>query len=290
MSSSVSIIRGAKQIATGFAFTEGPVWVPDAGSLIFSDIPGDSMYRWDERSGAVVFRRPSNKANGSTLDLMGRLVSCEHATSRVVRQELDGRLSIIASRYKGARLNSPNDVIVTNDGAIWFTDPDFGTRLSDMGVVRPREQDVAGVYRVDPESGELELMIEDLTEPNGLCVDDTGNFLFANDTATGLVHRYRIAYNENRPQLEDSQVWADIPGDETGSVDGLKIDSAGNVYCTGPGGIVVLNREGVQTALVEIPEKVGNFTWGDHDYRSLFACATTSVYRVRVDIPGLPLH
>lgn len=286
MTVSIPTIDGAESLASGFSFTEGPVWIAGEQRLIFSDIPGDAMHSWDERHGVTTFRSPSRKANGSTLDRSGRLVTCEHATSRVVRLEHDGRLAVLASEFRGARLNSPNDVVVAADDAVWFTDPDFGTTLPDMGVVRPRETDIAGVYRLDADTGTLDLVVADLGQPNGLCINDATRDLYVNDTATGLVHRYRLAGAGPQTIATDHRVWAEIPGDETGSVDGLKLDVAGNLYCTGPGGVLVFDPRGRQIALIAVPETVGNFAWGGVDGRTFFACASTSVYRLRVEIPG----
>lgn len=286
MTLAISTIDGAEVLASGFAFTEGPVWIAGEQRLIFSDIPNDRMHSWHERLGVSTFRSPSRKANGSTLDSSGRLVTCEHATSRVVRLEPDKQITVLAAEFNGARLNSPNDVIVAADGAIWFTDPDFGTTQPDMGLVRPRETDIAGVYRLDAQSHELDLIVADLVQPNGLCIDEAALALFVNDTATGLIHKYRLAHEGGRTVAIEPQIWAEIPGDDTGSVDGLKLDVAGNLYCTGPGGVLVFDPLGQQMALIVVPEKVGNFTWGGTDARTFIACASTSVYRLRVEIPG----
>ncbi len=277
--------RPAARLLTGFAFTEGPVWV--GGELVFSDIPGDTTYRWSEADGLRPLRRPSNKSNGNTLDSSGRLVSCEHATSQVVRTEPDGSMTSLATHYQGHRLNSPNDVVVSRDGSVWFTDPPFGRTLSDMGVVRPPELAFSGVYRLDLAAGRLDLLLDDLREPNGLCFDRDESHLFVNDTASGLVHRFRVTRDdEGRAALVEGDVFCRIPGDDEGSVDGMKVDAEGNLYCTGPGGVHVLDAGGVPLTVITCPEKVGNFAWGGPDLRTLYLCASSSLYEVRTVVPG----
>ena len=156
-----------EELANGFDFTEGAVWNHVDGYLIFSDMPGNVMRKWTAADGIQVFRRPSNMANGSFYDLQGRLISCEHATSRVTRTEQDGSITVLASHYDGKELNSPNDVIVKSDGSIYFSDPSFG-RMEYYGVARDTELDIRGVYRLDPDSGDLTLLVDDFDQPNGL--------------------------------------------------------------------------------------------------------------------------
>ena len=179
-------------LATGYDFLEGPVWLPAERALIFSDIPGDAMHRWDAAGGATVYRQPSHKANGNTLDGQGRLLTCEHATSRVVRQEPDGRLTVLASHYAGVELNSPNDIVVKRDGAIYFTDPNFGRRPTRHGVPRAQQLGFQAVFRLDPETGALVAVADDFEQPNGLCFSLDETRLFVNDSPRGHIRVFDV--------------------------------------------------------------------------------------------------
>ena len=180
-----------ERIASGFVFTEGPVWDVASGSLIFSDIIGNCLYRWSSRQGLSIFRRPSNMANGNALDRSGRLLTCEHATSRVTRTHHDGRIEVLASHYAGRELNSPNDIVVKSDGAIYFTDPTSG-RSARYGVERPQQLPFQGVYRIDPDSGDVTLLVDDFEKPNGLCFSRDEQKLFINDTARGHIRVFDV--------------------------------------------------------------------------------------------------
>ena len=274
--------------ASGFRFTEGPVWRANDGVLIFSDIPGDRLYRFDPRSNAVdIFRAPSNKTNGNCLDREGRLVSCEHGTSRLVRQEPDGRMTTLASHYGGLELNSPNDVIVDSSGRLYFTDPPYGRYggegvLLGVGIPRAIQQPVRGVYRVDPRDGSIIRLVDDFEEPNGLCLAENGAALFVNDTAKGHIRRFEV---ENGG-VSGGEVWAVLEGDEPGVADGMKVDAEGNLFCTGPGGLHVFAPNGQILGVIRVPEVAANFNWGDPDRKTLYICATSSVYSCRTIVPG----
>ncbi len=268
-------------IVDGFDFTEGPVWHPVDGYLVFSDIPANRIYRWQSDVLGVV-RDPSNKTNGNAFDLEGRLVSCEHVTSRVVRTELDGTITVLADRFDGAELNSPNDVIVDRAGDVYFTDPVFGRVEAPMGVVRPIPQPVRGVYRWES-GGRLTRIIDDFDAPNGLCLSLDERHLFVNDTTFNHIRRFELADGV----ATGGEVWAVVDGEGPGSADGMKLDSAGNLYCTGPGGVFVFDPSGAPLGVIRVPEAVGNFTWGAEDLRTLYLCASTSVYAIRTLVPGL---
>lgn len=271
-----------ERIATGFEFTEGPVWHPRDRTLIFSDIPGDHMHRWTAAEGITTFRKPSNMANGNTYDRRGRLVTCEHATSRVTRTEHDGAVVVLASHYGGRQLNSPNDVVVRSDGSIFFTDPTAGRREY-YGIPREPELGFRGVYRIAPD-GRLHLLVDDFDQPNGLCFSLDERRLFVNDSPRRHIRVFDVTSDG---ELTSGAIWAVVGGAEGDRVpDGMKIDSAGNVWCAGPGGIHVFAPDAARVGVVAFPEDVANFTWGDDDVCSLFATASTSVYRVRVTIPG----
>lgn len=274
-----------EQLGTGFLFTEGPVWHPTGRFLIFSDMPGDHMRRWSAADGVTTFRHPSDKGNGNTYDRQGRLLTCEHASSRVTRTEPDGRIVPLASHYQGKELNSPNDIVCRSDGGIYFTDPPFG-RMEYFGVPRARELDFQGVYRVGPEPRGPELLVKDFEAPNGLCFSLDESRLFINDTARQHIRVFDVTATG---QLRNGRVWAETKGDKPGAPDGMKIDTAGNIYCCGPGGIHMFDPEGNLVEILEVPEYTANFAWGDDDYRSLFVTASTSLYRVRRAVPGCPV-
>ena len=271
------------QLATGFEFLEGPVWLPAGRALIFSDIPGDTMYRWDAASGAVIFRQPSHKANGNTLDGQGRLVTCEHATSQVVRQELDGRLTVLASHYAGLELNSPNDIVVKSDGAIYFTDPNFGRRPTRHGVPRAQQLSFQAVFRLDPETASLVAVADDFEQPNGLCFSLDEKRLFVNDSPRGHIRVFEVTEDGG---LRGGEVWAELRGAGPGVPDGMKLDAAGNLYCAGPGGIHIFDTAATCLGVIRMSEQTANFCWGGDDLRDLFIGASTTLWRVRVQAPG----
>lgn len=273
-----------ERLASGFQFLEGPVWLPWADALVFSDIPGDTMHRWDAATGETrVYRQPSRKANGNTLDHQGRLLTCEHATSRVMREEADGSLTALATHYGGLELNSPNDIVVKSDGAIYFTDPNFGRRPTRVGVPRPQQQPCQAVYRLEPETGALTSVADDFDQPNGLCFSPDEARLFVNDSPRGHIRVFDVLPGGG---LSGGAVWAEARGEGPGVPDGMKFDAAGNLTCTGPGGIYFFDPAGQCLGVLRIAEQVGNFCWGGADLRDLFICASTTLYRVRMAVPG----
>jgi gluconolactonase len=279
------VSAAVEKLGTGFTFTEGPLWHPTGKFLIWSDMPGDHMRRWTAREGVTTFRKPSNMANGNTYDRQGRLVTCEHATSRVTRTEADGRIVPLATHWQGKELNSPNDIVCRSDGGIYFSDPPYG-RVKFYGVERAQELSFQGVYRVGADPKTPELLVDDFDRPNGLCFTRDEQKLFINDTARQHIRVFDVARNGG---LSNGRLWAETKGDKPGAPDGMKIDAEGNVYCCGPGGIHVFDREAHLLEILEIPEYTANFAWGDDDYRSLFVTASTSLYRIRRTTPGLPV-
>ena len=276
---------GAKveRLATGFEFTEGPVWHPTGRFLIFSDMPGDHMRRWTPAEGISTFRKPCNMANGNAYDRQGRLVTCEHSSSRVTRTEPDGTITPLATHYDGKELNSPNDIIVRGDGAIYFSDPDFGRRKY-FGVPRESELDFRGVYLISP-GGELHLLADDFDQPNGLCLSLDETRLFINDSPRRHIRVFDVAGEK----LSGGAVFAETGGGEgERTPDGMKFDSAGNLFCVGPGGIHVFGADAARLGIILVPENVANFAWGEDDLKSLLITASTSLYRIRVEVPGLP--
>lgn len=275
-----------EQLGTGFLFTEGPLWHPKDRYLLFSDMPGDVIRRWSAEKGIETFRSPASKSNGLTWDRQGRLLACEHATSRVTRTESDGRLTVLASHYQGSELNSPNDIVVARNGAIYFSDPTYG-RMDYYGLKRPLPLDYRGVYRIEPDGGEPKLLAKDFGQPNGLCFSLDARRLFVNDTDKKHIRVFDV---QGDGTLTGGSVWAETKGEGPGAPDGMKIDSEGNVYCCGPGGLHVFAASGDCLGVIRTPEVAANFAWGDDDLRSLFITASTSLYRIRVNVPGLSAY
>jgi len=271
-----------EQVATGFIFTEGAIWDASSKELIFSDMPGDIVRKWSEKDGVTTFRQPSNKQNGHCFDLEGRLISCEHASSTLTREEKDGTITVLASHYNGQELNSPNDVIVKSDGSIYFSDPTYG-RMDVFGLLRDQDMDFQGVYRLDPESGELTLLASDFDQPNGLTFSLDESKLYINDTDKGHVREFDVQADGT---ITGGDVWAIPEGEGEGACDGMKIDSAGNLFTAGPGGVHVYASDGTNLGVIRVPEVVANFTWGDDDLKTFYMTASTSLYRIRVNIPG----
>lgn len=274
-----------EQVLSGFEFLEGPVWHPDEKHLTFSDIVGNTMYRWSRAGGLDVYRKPSHMANGNTYDRQGRLLTCEHATSRVTRTEPDGSVTVLASHYLGKELNSPNDIVVGQDGSIYFTDPTSG-RSAAFGVEREQELEFQGVYRLDSENSTLTLLVDDFSKPNGLCLSMDEARLFVNDTDRNHIRVFDVQPNGS---LSGGQVWAETIGEGVGVPDGMKIDHEENLYCCGPGGIHVFDKHANSLGVIRVPVQAANFAWGDDDLRSLYITASTALYRLRVKVPGLRL-
>jgi gluconolactonase len=277
-----------ERLGTGFTFTEGPLWNPD-GFLLFSDMPGDVRRRWDAESGVTEVANPSNKGNGMTFDLDGRLIVCEHVTSSVVRMDPDGTgtgREVLASHYGDRELNAPNDVVVKSDGAIYFSDPTYG-RMPGFGIEREQDLDFQGVYRIAPGGGDTQLLADDFGQPNGLCFSVDESLLYVNDTEKAHIRVFDVQPDGT---IANSRVLADGIGTaslEIGDlVDGMKLDERGNIWVTGPGGVCVFDAEGEHIGTVEVPEPVGNLNWGGPDWNWLFIPATSSVYRIECKVSG----
>jgi gluconolactonase len=274
-----------EQIATGFTFTEGPIWMAD-GSLHFSDMPGDKRRRWHPDEGVTVLRDPSNKCNGMTLDNDGNLIVCEHVTSSVVRESPGGGHETLVTHWGDRELNSPNDVIVARDGSILFTDPTYG-RMPGFGLEREQDLDFQGVYRLPAGGGDLQLLVDDFAQPNGLCFSTDESLLYINDTDRAHIRVFDVGADH---QLSNGRVFAENIGTadlaKGDLVDGMKLDERGNVYVTGPQGVLVFSPGGEHLGTINVPEPVGNLNWGDDDWKSLYIPASTSVYRVRMNVAG----
>src|SRR5215470_7314707 len=290
------VAPGAKieKLAGGFLFTEGPVWVADGGYLLFSDPNNNLIYRWSENEGVSIYRTHSGYtgmdigeygqpgSNGLTLDGQGRLTINEHGNRRVTRLEKNGQLTVLADRYDGKRLNSPNDLVYRSDGTLYFTDPPFG--LPKFFDDPRKELPYSGVYRVA--DGTVELLTKDLTGPNGLAFSPDEQLLYIDDwdEKRKVILRYDVQADGS---LTNETTFFDAtaePGED--AWDGLKVDIHGNVYGSGPGGLWILSPEGKHLGTISGPEHPHNLAWGGEDNRTLYLAAQTGLYRIRLNIPG----
>jgi gluconolactonase len=281
-----------ERLATGFAFIEGPVWHPE-GRLYFVDIRKSLLFRWGRDTGVETVREGTGEGNGTTLDLQGRLVMCEGANRRVTRREADGAWVTLVDRWQGGRLNRPNDVVGRSDGSLYFTDP--AARVP----TEERELDVAGVYRIGPD-GALSLATGDCPYPNGLAFSpDEATLYVANSRrdegcfeeerlSQVCPHRYIWAFDVQADgALASGRVFASMASAEEGVPDGMKVDSLGRVFCTGPGGCWVFNPNGTHVGTIRLSEIPANCAFGEADRRTLFFTARTSLYALRVREPGI---
>jgi len=268
----------AQRLATGFVFTEGPLWHPD-GFFYFVDVRASMLYRLPPGGAPEVVREKTGGGNGTTFDLQGRLVLCEGDHRRVTRRDADGRFEVLMDRFEGKRLNRPNDVVCRSDGSIYFTDPGLRVPLAE------REVPHAGVYRIAPD-GAVSL-VADFEYPNGLAFSpDERRLYVANTRWAQYIHLLDL---DGRGQMVRRRIFADMSSDETDGVpDGMKVDVEGRVYCTGPGGTWVFAPDGRRLGIIRTPEVPANLAFGGPDLRTLFFTARTSVYAMRVKAPGQP--
>lgn len=284
-----------EKVASGFVFIEGPVWVGrDAGYLLFSDVRGNAIWRWSARDQVTPFRKPvfsgehpSGRpvgSNGLTLDGAGRLLACEHGNRRISRTEEDGSITVLVDRYRGKRLNSPNDLVYRSDGSLYFTDPPYG--LLNQDDHPEKELPFNGVFRLTT-GGELQLLVDDLTRPNGLAFSPDERILYIahSDPARKLWMRYEVRADGG---LANGRVFYDVTEEKAeGLPDGLKVDREGNLYCTGPGGIWIFSPQGKHLGTIQPSEIPANCAWGGGDGKTLYMTARTGLYRVRLNIEGI---
>jgi gluconolactonase len=293
---SIRLFSGTvEQLATGFYWAEGPVWFADGRYLLFSDIPNNRMLRWDDASGALSeFRKPSNHSNGLARDRQGRLLACEHLTRRVTRTEYDGKVTVLADNYKGKRLNSPNDIVCKSDGSLWFTDPSFG--ILGWWEGEPATQEIAhGLYRIDPVTGELTLLLDDLEGPNGLAFSPDERVLYVVESLAKPSRRI-WAYDVDGASLENKRLFVDADG--PGAFDGIKVDTSGNVWCgfggsMAPGsnserddGVRVYDPQGIVLGHIHLPERCANLCFGGARNNRLFMASSHSLYALHVNARG----
>ena len=268
----------AERLATGFVFTEGPLWHPD-GFYYFVDVRKSMFYRLTPGGKPEVLRENTGEGNGTTFDLQGRLIMCEGGNRRITRTGADGKIEVLCDRFEGKRLNRPNDVVCRSDGSIYFTDPGLRVPLAE------RELPYAAIYRIDP-SGAVS-MLADFEYPNGLAFSPDERTLYvANTRWAQYIHALEIGADG---AMVRRRIFADMSSDETDGVpDGMKVDVQGRVYCTGPGGTWVFAPDGTRLGIIRTPEVPANLAFGGPDLRTLFFTARTSVYSLRVKVPGQP--
>jgi len=274
-----------ERIAEGFTWTEGPVWFGDRDCLLFSDIPSRRIMAWSETTGVTLYRGESGFNNGNTRDRQGRLVGCRHGARDVVRTEHDGTLTVLADRWRGRRLNSPNDVVVGSDGAVWFTDPTYGIISDFEGYRAAPEQTARNVFRLSP-AGELSVVAEDFAQPNGLCFSPDERVLYIAES--GSSHDDRVPPVIRRFEVRDGRltgggVFASI---DRGLPDGIRCDTAGNLWSSAADGVHCFAPDGTLLGKILVPEVVSNLCFGGSDGRRMFITATSAVYRVFVDAQG----
>lgn len=276
-----------ERVATGFRWTEGPVWFGDAGALLFSDIPNNAIMRWIEGEGVSVYRKPSDFANGHTRDRQGRLITCSHGRRAVLRTELDGTVTVLADRYRGLRLNSPNDVVVKSDGTIWFTDPHYGIKLDYEGE-RAEQELPCNVYRLDPGTGELTVVADDFGGPNGLAFSPDESKLYIADTGAIFdpcaKRCIRLFDVEDGQRLTGGEVFHAI---DAGAADGFRIDEDGNIWSSAADGVHCIAPDGRLLGKIKVPEVVANLTFGGRFRSRLFICASSSVYAISLNRRGI---
>jgi len=266
-----------ERVATGFQFTEGPVWIDEERILLFSDIPANRIFKLAARR-VTGFRAPSGNSNGLTRDREGRLIACEHGNRRVTRTEKDGSIKTLADKFQGKKLNSPNDVVTKSDGAIYFSDPSYGIKPDQQ------EQAVQGVYRLSPDGKELLLVADDFARPNGLAFSPDEKKTYIDDSERRHIRVFDV---QNDGSLAGGAIFHDMNVSTPGAPDGMKVDAEGRIFCAGAGGVWVLDAAGKHLGTILTPEKPSNCAWGDDDRRSLYITAVTSVYRIRVNVPGI---
>ncbi|MEM9652224.1 MAG: SMP-30/gluconolactonase/LRE family protein [Actinomycetota bacterium] len=276
---------------TGGRWTEGPVYVPAARHLIFSDIPNDRTMRYDERTGAVdVFEEPALNQNGHCLDLAGRIVSCEHRGRAVSRIGLTGGREVLADRYEGGRLNSPNDVVCHSDGGLWFTDPTYGIDSEYEGDAAESEQDGSYVYRIDPDDGSIAAVITDMVKPNGLAFSPDERLLYVADT--GVSHLGKAcppdirAYTVSDDGRSTTGQWSTFATCTDGVFDGFRVDRSGNLWSSAGDGVHCFDPDGTLIGKIHIPEVVANVEFGGLKRNRLYICGTTSLYAMFVNAQG----
>jgi gluconolactonase len=286
-----------EKVVGNLQFAEGPVWVRSGGYLLFSDIPANAIMKWSSGSGLSVFRKPVFEhefpngiqigTNGLTFDRQGRLIACEHGNRRISRTEKDGSIVTLADRYEGKRLNSPNDVVSRRNGDIYFTDPNSVARNNppDPNNYFKTELGFNGVYRITA-AGKIELLTKDVPYPNGLAFSPDEKKLYVANTRPD---KFWMVYDVQADgTLANGKKFLDVTQDSAEGVpDGMKMDRLGNLYATGPGGLLVISPQGKHLGTIRVPEIAANCAWGDADGKTLYITARTGLYRIKLKVPGI---
>ena len=287
----VSPDQEVEELGSGYEVGEGPLWWSEDQCLLFSEVRGSRRWKWSAGDGITLLQEPTNNANGLTRDPQGRLVMCEMGARRVSRVEPDGSITVIAGSYHGRPLNRPNDVVVKSDGSIYFTDPG--------GPAPDTDLDFSGVYRVSPDLGKINLLVRDYVLPNGLAFSPDESVLYINDSqglyvnnsemfrSLGFIDAFDVRPNG---MLANRRRFCDLRDEGTGIPDGMKVDVEGNVYCTGPGGVWIMDSTGnhLGTILTGV-EHTTNIAWGGDDWRTLYITTFETLARIELQIPGLPV-
>jgi gluconolactonase len=283
-------LAAVERLATGCRWSEGPVWFGDGRFVLWSDIPNNRILKWEEETGAVsVFRKPSNNANGNTRDRQGRLITCEHDSRRVTRTEIDGSITVLADRFEGKRLNSPNDVVVKSDGTIWFTDPPFGILSYYEGHVDTIELPT-NVYRLDPRDGSLSVVADDIDRPNGLCFSPDERIMYiVVSAAPRTIRAYDVV--DDGARLANGRMFIEAGPD--GTPDGFRCDVDGNLWAgwgmtAALDGVRIFNPAGAPIGHISLPERCANLCFGGLHRNRLFMAASQSLYALYVNTQGVP--
>ena len=270
-----------EQLTSGAKHTEGPLYLPDDDSVIFSDVSGDRLYRWSDDGVSIIRQASYYYHNGNALDPQGRIVSCSHGKRAIVRREHNGEWKIICDRYQNNRLNSPNDLVVKSDGTIWFTDPPFGLTQPDEGCGGQQEQAGSFVYCFDPQTGQIDAVIKEMERPNGLAFSPDETVLYVSDTSqVDYVqghHNIRAYDLVGDRRVANSRVFVEI---EPGQPDGFKVDKQGNIFTSSADSVQIYSPEGDRLGKIFVSEVVSNLTFGGRDSKRLFITAGGSLYAI----------
>ena len=284
----VSQDQRIEELGTGYGGdqgpAEGPLWWKEGGYLLFSDIHNNRRMKWAPGEGVSLFHEPTNRANGLTRDMQGRLIACEHDSRRVTRLEHDGSITVVSNSYQGRRLNRPNDVVVKSDGCIYFTDP-----WTSPAAPEQWDLNFAGVYRVTPDLGTLTLLVRDFLTPNGLAFSPDESVLYINDSRRRHIRAFDVAANGTL-NLASDRIFCDLSGERSGVPDGMKVDVEGNVYCGGSGGVWVMDPTGKHLGtIVHGQPATTNIAWGGDDWKTLYITTRNTLASVQLKIAGVPV-
>lgn len=278
-----------ERLCTGATWSEGPVFVEDAGLVFWSDIPNNRLVAWTAEKGFHEYQKPSHFSNGHTIDLNGKIINCEHGRRCISRTTFGGETEILVDKYNGKRLNSPNDVIVKSDGTIWFSDPRYGILSDAEGYKAESEIGADYVYRFDPESKEIYPVATDTIRPNGLAFSPDERLLYVTDTSASHdengrheIRVYEVA-EDGKSLKGDGKVFAVV---NPGLPDGFRLDEQGHIYTSSLDSIQVYHPDGTLLGKIPVPEKIANCTFGDKDFQSLYVVASSSLYRIRLKVRG----